>query len=275
VFLCAALALPLGLTAQAPPTFVSASLPETPLPQPAVASTDTQDAGQSSASGQSSSTAPPPPPQAQTADDKRAQSQREIEAEEKQRMLGIMPEFNVVNSGNAAPIDSREKFSLWFHSAIDPFTIGIAGVDAGIEQADNTYPTWHQGLKGYAKRFGSSYADNVDGNFWGNAVLPSLLHQDPRYFRKGEGSIGSRIFYSAISTVRCKGDNGRWQPNYSNVAGNLIGGGISNFYYPSDNRGIGLTFERGLTVTAEGALGAFAEEFYPDFIKLLHRHKKQ
>ena len=198
-------------------------------------------------------------------------SESQLKAEEKQRLLGIMPAFNTVESGEAVPLRPSQKFSLWYHAAIDPFTFGISGVDAGIEQAENTYPEYGQGAAGFGKRFGSSYADNVDGNFWGNAVLPVLLHQDPRYFRLGHGSAKHRLGYAALSTVRCKSDSGKWEPNVSNVGGNLIGGAISNLYYPASDRGVALIFERGLTVTGEGAFGAFAFEFYPDLIRYYKR----
>ena len=182
-------------------------------------------------------------------------------------MLGVIPNFNTVMSGEAAPIDAKEKFRLFFKSSIDPFQFVAAGVDAGIEQGEDSYPEYHQGIEGYAKRYGAAFADGFDGNFFGNAVLPSLLHQDPRYFRLGHGSFKRRLWYSIIANVRAKGDNGKWQPNYSNIAGNLIGGAISNVYYPAEDRGLGLTFERGFTVTAEGAIGSAAVEFYPDVIQ--------
>ena len=114
----------------------------------------------------------------------------------------------------------------------------------------------------------------MDGNFWGNAVLPVLLKQDPRYFRLGHGTKKGRLWYSVLSTVRCRGDNGKWQPNYSNLGGNLIGGGISNLYYPASDRGIGLTFERAFTVTGEGAAGSLIYEFYPDVIAH-YKHRRQ
>lgn len=225
-------------------------LPQAPTPQ-AGATTATQ--------------SPVAPGQPSSSDD-------ELKAEKKQRLLGIVPAFNTVLGGQARPLRPSQKFNLWFHSAVDPFTFGIAAIDAGIEQAQDTYPEYSQGVEGYAKRFGAAYADNVDGNFWGNAVLPSLLHQDPRYFRLGHGSVKRRLGYALLSTVRCKGDNGSWQPSYSNIGGNLIGGAISNWYYPASERGVGLTLERGFTVTAEGALGALAFEFYPDVIgHLKHR----
>jgi hypothetical protein len=210
---------------------------------------------------------------AQTPEERRAEAERELKQEESQHMLGVIPSYNSVLSGEAAPIDAKQKFHLFFKSSIDPFQFFSAGVDALLEQAENSYPEYHQGIEGYAKRYGAAFADSFDGNFWGNAVLPSVLHQDPRYFRLGHGTFKSRVWYAAISTVRCKGDNGKWEPNYSNVLGNFIGGAISNFYYPASDRGVGLTLERGLTVNAEGALGSLAVEFYPDVSKWYHNRK--
>src|SRR5262249_6495392 len=102
--------------------------------------------------------------------------------------------------------------------------------------------------------------------------LPSLLHQDPRYFRKGAGSFGRRLFYAVSATVRCKNDNGRWAPNYSNVLGNLAAGGLANLYYPAGDRGFGLTVGRALIVTAEGAIGSAFVEFWPDIAAKFHKH---
>lgn len=252
-------------------------LPDAPRPQ---LSTQTVPASPAPSlpSGSSSSASAPAPAPAQTGnalpqqETPKQKSDDQLKAEEKQRMLGIMPAFNSVESGYAPPLTPHGKFELWYKSAIDPFTFATAGIDAGIEQAQNSYPEYHQGFVGFAKRYGASYADTVDGSFWGNAVLPVLLKQDPRYFRLGHGSAKARFWYVALSTVRCKGDNGKWQPNYSNVAGNFIAGAISNAYYPASDRGVGLTLERGLVVTAEGAIGSIAFEFYPDAIAYLKRH---
>ena len=212
-------------------------------------------------------TTPQPAPDAQQAqpqDNSRSEADREVKQQETQRMLGIVPAFNEVIGGKAVPLKPSQKFNLFFHSAFDPYQFGIVALDAGIEQWEDQYPEYHYGIQGYARRYAASFADNFDGNFWGNAVLPSILHQDPRYYRMGHGPVMKRLLYSVSTAVICKGDNGHWQPNISNVAGNLIGGGFSNFYYPASDRGIGLTFERGLTVTATGSIGALAEEFYPD-----------
>ena len=101
----------------------------------------------------------------------------------------------------------------------------------------------------------------------GNGILPAVLHQDPRYYRLGQGKFSKRFGYALLAAVRCKGDNGKWQPNYSNVLGNLAAGGISNLYYPAADRGFELTVRQALVVTAEGAVGSLAVEFYPDIMK--------
>jgi hypothetical protein len=98
----------------------------------------------------------------------------------------------------------------------------------------------------------------------GNALFPALLKQDPRFFRKGTGRFTSRLFYAISTTFWCKNDSGNRGPNYSNLLGNIAAGGISNLYYPASDRGVGLTFERGAVVTAEGSFGGIFEEFWPD-----------
>jgi len=116
---------------------------------------------------------------------------------------------------------------------IDPFTLVAVAGAAGVEQAQDHFAEYGQGAQGYAKRFGAGYADTASGVFIGAALLPSLLKQDPRYFYKGTGSTRSRALYAIANSFVCKGDNGRWQTNYSNILGSLAAGGISNLYYPS------------------------------------------
>lgn len=236
---------------------------------PSVPSESSSQAGQRSAPADQS---PQPDSKADAKTDSKSDSKIEFKKEEQQRLLGVIPAFNVVMNGHADPLTPGQKFHLFFKSAVDPAQFGIVALDAGVEQAQNEYPSYGQGFKGYARRYGASYADDFDGNLFGNAILPSLLHQDPRYFRLGHGTFKQRLGYTLLSTVRCKGDNGRWQFNVSNVTGNLIGGALSNLYYPAADRGAALTIERGLTVTAEGAIGSFAVEFYPDAIAFFKRH---
>ncbi len=219
--------------------------------------------------------APPAETPAQQQDRLRRESAAQVKAEEKQRIAGVMPDFNVVLGGQAPPITPAEKFDLVFHTSIDPFTIGLAAVLGGYDEISGSHNGYGWGPGGYFKRFGAQYADTVDGAFWGNAILPILLHQDPRYFRKGSGSIKSRILYSALSTVICRGDNGHKQFSISNIGGNIISGAISNLYYPANERGIGLVFDNALQVTAEGAAGAQLLEFSPDLLALYHRHRQR
>ena len=204
-------------------------------------------------------------------DHERAES--ELKKQEKQRILGIIPNFNTSNIQNAAKLSSGQKFRLALRGALDPFTFVAAGLIAGWEQAQNTFPGYGQGAAGYGKRLGAAYADSFSGSMFGGAIFPSILHQDPRYFRKGSGKFTSRLLYAVVSTVRAKNDNGRWAPNYSNVLGNVAAGGVSNLYYPSADRGFGLTMQRAGVVTAEGAIGAVFVEFWPDIdAKLFHKH---
>jgi len=225
---------------------------------------------QTESSGTSSSTSSSPVTEAQR---RRLKAAAEIRAQEHQRILGVMPNFNTSNVQDAEPLSPGEKFDLAAKGAFDPFTFAVAGLDAGLSQAENSFPEYRQGALGFAKRFGASYADSFDSTMIGNALLPVLLKQDPRYFRKGSGSFASRVLYAVSSTVRCKNDNGNWGPNYSNVLGNVAAGGIANLYYPAADRGVGLTFQRAATVTAEGAMGAVFIEFWPDISrKLFPKH---
>lgn len=189
-------------------------------------------------------------------------AQVEVQLEEKQRVLGFIPNFYVAYDPHAPPLNTRQKFDLAWKTAIDPVTFLGTGAFAGIEQAGNTYSGYGQGAQGYGKRYGATFADSFFSDMIGNAVLPSLLKQDPRYFYKGTGTTRSRILYAIANAVICKGDNGRWQPNYSGIVGGLAAGGISNLYYPaSDRNGASLTFENALITTAGGAVQNLFQEF--------------
>lgn len=187
----------------------------------------------------------------------------QVAAEEKQRVLGIFPNYFVTYAGNAVPLTTHQKFALTGKLEFDPVTLGLNAVFAGVEQAENAFPGYGQGAAGFGKRLGATFADSVDSSFLGGAILPTLFRQDPRYFFRGPGhSRANRALYAIASVVICKGDNGKWQPNYSNVGGNVAAAGISNLYYPaSDRHGATLTVDNALLGTAEGAVGALIEEF--------------
>ncbi len=202
--------------------------------------------------------------------DKAAQ---QVEQEEHQRILGVVPNFNTSYIQDAAPLSRKQKFSLAFKSATDAGNIGVAAADAAYNEWTDSFPEYKQGMKGYARYLGASYADTFDGTMLGNALFPALLKQDPRFFRKGTGSFNSRLWYAIGTTFWCRNDNGGRGPNYSNLLGNLAAGGISNLYYPASDRGVSLTFERGFTVTAEGAIGGVFEEFWPDIAHKILKNK--
>jgi hypothetical protein len=158
----------------------------------------------------------------------------QIKDQEKQRVLGLVPNFYVSYVYNAVPLTSRQKFQLAWKTSVDPVSFGLNGVIAGVQQSQNNFSAYGQGAQGFGKRYGAAYADFVSGTFIGSAILPSLLKQDPRYFYKGTGSKGSRILYALANAVICKGDNGRWQPNYSNIGGNISASALSTLYYPAN-----------------------------------------
>jgi Carboxypeptidase regulatory-like domain len=189
-------------------------------------------------------------------------AEEQLKEQEKQRALGFIPNFYVTYIPNAAPLAPKQKFELAWKSLVDPVTFGITGGIAGIEQWQNDFSGYGQGASGFGKRYGAVYADTAIGTMIGSAILPSLLKQDPRYFYKGTGSKKSRLAYALANAVICKGDNGKWQPNYSGIIGGLAAGGISNLYYPaSDRNGAGLTFENALIGIAGTAAANVLQEF--------------
>jgi hypothetical protein len=249
---------------------VTSTLPDAPDQQNSAPSAPGQSSSSSSAQVQPAQNAPAP---AETKEEKQKRAAAELEEEEKQRMLGVVPMFNVSNNQNAAPLTPHQKFQLFFKSSTDWYQFAITAIDGGISMAGDEYVSYGQGVEGFAKYWGAAYADTFDGNFWGNAVLPSWWHEDPRYYRMGHGPFVKRVAYSAITTVWCKRDSGTWGPNYANVTGNFIGGAISNVYYPANDRGFGLTMGRGASVTYEGIVGAEIAEFWPDIAQ--HFAKKR
>lgn len=189
-------------------------------------------------------------------------AEEQIKEQEKQRVLGIVPNFYVTYVPNAAPLTSKQKFELAWKSTVDPVTFILTGAIAGAQQANNVFSGYGQGAQGYGKRYGADYADTIASTFIGSAILPSVFKQDPRYFYKGSGSARSRILYAIVNSVICKGDNGRWQANYSNILGSLAAGGISNLYYPpQDRNGAGLTFENAAIEIGASAAANLLQEF--------------
>lgn len=236
---------------------------QTPSPTPAEA--PATQAGSSSSSSQTSA------PQTDAEKSAHEKAEEQLKAQEKQRVMGVMATFNTTSNKDALPLSSGQKFKLFFKSETDPWPFLLAGAVAGVGMAEDSYPAWGQGAQGYAKHYGAAYSDAFIGNFFGNAVLTSLFHEDPRYFQKGSGPVIKRALWAAASSVWCRRDNGKFGPNYANVVGNLIGAAISDTYYPASQRTVGSTITNGFTVTAQGVIGAEIIEFWPDLV----RHHKQ
>jgi hypothetical protein len=187
-------------------------------------------------------------------------------------VLGVVPAFNVSYNSNAVSLTAVQKLKLAFRSSIDPVTFAGAFLIAGYHEANDDYGGFGWGAQGYFKRAGAAYLDSFDGTMIGNGILPSILHQDPRYFRLGHGSTTHRMLYAVSTSFICKADKSRkWEPNYSNVGGNIIAGALSNYYYPGTSTW-GQTISDGMIQTVEGSIGAVFQESWPDIArKFLHK----
>ena len=282
------LALPTHSFAQKPAASLgdsaAAELPETPQPQLATADISVfateREQGQATGQPTPASTSMPDSSSAQAAaaqsgteKSDREKAEEQIKEQEKQRVAGVLPQFNISYRADAVSMSAGQKLRLAFRSATDPVTFGAAFLVAGYHETSDSDSGFPWGAKGYGERVGASYLDSFNGTMIGNGIFPALLHQDPRYFRLGHGTATHRLLYAAATSFICKHDKtGKWEPNYSNVLGNIAAGGLSNLYYPSNNSGIGLTISTGFIVTAEGAVGAEFDEFWPDISrKFLHR----
>jgi hypothetical protein len=189
-------------------------------------------------------------------------AEQQITVEEHQRILGVLPNFYVSYLPHAAPLTVKQKFKLARIVSTDPVTFFTTGVTAGIEQWQGDFAGYGQGFSGYAQRYAATYGDRLSATFLGAAVLPSLFHQDPRYFYRGHGRVIVRALYAISTTVICKGDNGRFQPNYSNVLGNIGAGFIASTYYPkTDQHTVQVTFDDAILGVAYGAFGTLFQEF--------------
>jgi hypothetical protein len=185
----------------------------------------------------------------------------QIKQQEKQRVLGIAPNFYVSYIPDAAPLNTKQKFELAWKSSIDPVTIVGVGFLAGLEQAADDYGGYGQGAQGYAKRFGATYANTFIGTFMDSAIFPAIFKQDPRYFYQGTGTKKSRLLHALGNAVIRRSDDGRLQPNYSAICGSFATAAISYSYYPPSDRSGGLLVQNALLSVAGGAVAGVFQEF--------------
>jgi hypothetical protein len=186
----------------------------------------------------------------------------QIKAEEKQRLIGVFPNFYTSYVHDPAPMTTKQKFSLATHDSFDPVSLIADGVVAGIEQANDTFPGYGYGAAGYGKRFAAQFGDGRTSDFLSHAVFPALFHQDPRYFYQGTGSFKSRLIHAASFAIITRSDSGKPMPNYSYFLGDIGSGALSNLYYPHADRGVGLVVTNAAIGIAGKAGGAILREFF-------------
>jgi Carboxypeptidase regulatory-like domain len=185
---------------------------------------------------------------------------QQLKAEERQRVLGFIPNIFVTYEPHPEPLTARMKFHLAYKGLTHPTFFGFEALWAGVEQAAGM-TDYRQGARGYGERFGANLTSGASEGLFANAILPSLLHQDPRYFYRGSGTKGSRAWHAVLAPFVCQGDNGKSQPNYSQMGGSLISASLSNTYYPDSQRGPGLVFTNfGTSMGLHVAL-SLAQEF--------------
>lgn len=195
---------------------------------------------------------------------------------EPKRLLWIIPNFRTSPSlADYKPLNPREKFRIATLDSFDRGTVALGLLFAAEAQLTNSNPSFGQGVRGYAHYFGTAYGDYVIGDYMTEAVFPTILHQDPRYFRRGTGSTWSRLLYAIGQTFWTHSDSGRMQFNYSEVLGNSTAVAISNAYY-QDNRDVGdavtkLGTQIGVDVAAN-ILKEFSSDINRKFLRKHHNN---
>ena len=179
------------------------------------------------------------------------------------------PWMDTTPGSNYVPLTSRQKLDVFLNLTYSPLTFLSTAFDAGIAQAASDHEGYGQGMQGYGKRFGASFADNETGRFFQAYLLPTVLHQDPRYYRRPELPGLRRVAYAASRTILTRNDSGHTAFNVSYLAGGLISTGIANTYYPFNERGVRDTMVRwgGGILTDSGLL--VLHEFWPDISRKL------
>lgn len=185
----------------------------------------------------------------------------QIRAAEKQRLVGVVPNFYTSYIYDAAPLTWKQKWSLAVRGTFDPVAVIGVGFAAGIEQANNSFAGYGQGASGYAKRYAAKFVDGRSSDLLTHAVFPTLFHQDPRYYYQGSGSFKSRLAHAVGSAFVTRSDSGRTEPNYSYLLGDVSAAALSNLYYPEANRGVHLVFTNAAMGLAGRVGGNLIREF--------------
>jgi hypothetical protein len=194
-------------------------------------------------------------------------------AEPDKRVLGVLPNYRATyDTGVYTPISVQRKFVIGFRDSFDYPTVLLAGVVAGIGQLADWNPSFGQGGAGYARRFGTAYADQAIGNMMSESIFPSMLREDPRYFIRGRGGLGSRTWYAISRVFVTRTDSGGTRFNYSEWLGNAAAVGISNAYYP-DGRTAGSNIGKLGSQIGLDALSQVLKEIWPDLKRKMSHSK--
>jgi hypothetical protein len=192
------------------------------------------------------------------------------------RLFYALPNFLTLENGaHVPPLTSREKFKVVARSSFDYVQVPWYGFLAGVSQAENSEPGYGQGAEGYGKRFGAAYADGTIENFMTGAVLPSLLHEDPRFFQSSEGGFAHRTGYAVSRIFVTRTDSGRSQFNYSEIFGSALAAGISTYsYHPREDKTLGNTASVWGSEVGYDTITIVVKEFWPDIRRKLSKNKK-
>jgi len=204
-----------------------------------------------------------------------AEPEKTHKKEGSERIFGIFPAFNVSNQGNPEPLTGREKFSLFARSTYDPVTLTTPALKVPFLQTTESKSDLGTGFGAFAKRYGILLADGTSSRFFRQFFFPTILHEDPRYFRKGRGSFGSRLKYSGSRMFVTGLDSGSKRFNWSRLLGSAASAGLSNTYYPESQRGATATmFSFSMSYVSE-ASSNILKEFAPDIARKLSRKKSK
>jgi hypothetical protein len=198
------------------------------------------------------------------------------QAQPDKRIFGVLPNYRTADgSAPYEPITPKRKFYIASKDSFDYPVILLSGAFAALYQLEDQDPSFGQGLKGYGKRMAASYGDQAIGNLMTEAIFPSLLHEDPRYFRMGSGggSTWRRARYAVTRVFVVRTDKGNWRFNFSEWLGNGATVGISSLYYPAETRNVTDNMQKlGLQIGTD-AISQVLKEFWPDWKRKLRKNK--
>ena len=190
------------------------------------------------------------------------------------RLFYVLANYSTVEKQDQfGTLSAKTKFKLSVKTTSDPITVSFLGVITLMGQANNSEPSYGQGLKGYSKRYATTFADTGIGTLMTTSVFPTLLHQDPRYFQLGTGSTWHRAKYSVSRIFVTRSDSGKTQFNYSEIVGNAVAAGISNTYHPDYQRTFSNTMNVWSTDILLNTLCNVAKEFWPDIRRAIHNRR--